>query len=262
MLFNDSHLLKGRLNVNKKGFGFLIIDNQDDLYVDSKNMNGALNNDIVVCEPITVNGKTEAKVIKVLKKQNNLIVGEFNIDEDGYTFTPDDEKIKAEIILDEKSINGLVDGNKIQVSIIKNISKYKYLGEVVKVIGHKNDPGVDILSICYEHGITDTFSDETLKELESIPDKVYELTLPSGRKILPPNGRCWLYTKPRFQEMIDDNRIWFGEDGNNVPRVKRFLSEVKQGLTPMSIWKYTEVGHSQDAAQRLKELFGGKDLFD
>ena len=96
----------------------------------------------------------------------------------------------------------------------------------------------------------------------AIPDKVYELTLPSGRKILPPNGRCWLYTKPRFQEMIDDNRIWFGEDGNNVPRVKRFLSEVKQGLTPMSIWKYTEVGHSQDAAQRLKELFGGKDLFD
>lgn len=96
----------------------------------------------------------------------------------------------------------------------------------------------------------------------AIPDKVYELTLPSGKKIFPPNGRCWLYTKARFQEMIDDNRIWFGEDGNNVPRVKRFLSEVKQGLTPMSIWKYTEVGHSQDAAQRLKELFDGKDLFD
>lgn len=62
--------------------------------------------------------------------------------------------------------------------------------------------------------------------------------------------------------MINDNRIWFGPKGDNVPRVKRFLSEVKQGLTPMSIWKYTEVGHSQEASQKLKMLFDGKDLFD
>ena len=96
----------------------------------------------------------------------------------------------------------------------------------------------------------------------AIAEKVYELKLPSGRTILPPNGRCWLYTKSRFQEMINDNRIWFGLEGDSVPRVKRFLSEVKQGLTPMSIWKYTEVDHSQDAAQKLKALFDGKDLFD
>lgn len=62
--------------------------------------------------------------------------------------------------------------------------------------------------------------------------------------------------------MIADNRIWFGADGNNVPRVKRFLSEVKQGLTPMTIWKYTEVGHSQDATKKLKDLFDGHDYFD
>ncbi len=95
----------------------------------------------------------------------------------------------------------------------------------------------------------------------AIPEKVYEITTPNGRKILPPNGRCWLYTKERFQEMINDNRIWFGADGNNVPRVKRFLSEVKQGITPMTIWKYNEVGHSQDASQSLKKLFGGKSYF-
>ena len=79
---------------------------------------------------------------------------------------------------------------------------------------------------------------------------------------MPPSGRCWLYTKDKLMEVIADNRIWFGEDGGNVPRVKRFLSEVKQGLTPMTIWKYTEVGHSQDAAQKLKALFDGKDYFD
>lgn len=96
----------------------------------------------------------------------------------------------------------------------------------------------------------------------AIPEKIYEITAPNGRKILPPSGRCWLYTKARFEEMIADNRIWFGEDGNNVPRVKRFLSEVKQGMTPMTIWNYREVGHSQEASQKLKELFQGKAYFD
>lgn len=95
-----------------------------------------------------------------------------------------------------------------------------------------------------------------------VQSKVYELQLPSGRKILPPSGRCWLYTKERFEEMIADNRIWFGADGDNVPRLKRFLSEVKQGITPMSIWKHEEVGHSQSASQNLKKLFDGKAYFE
>jgi adenine-specific DNA-methyltransferase len=96
----------------------------------------------------------------------------------------------------------------------------------------------------------------------AIPEKVYEIVAPNGRKIMPPSGRCWLFTKDKLMEMIADNRIWFGEDGGNVPRLKRFLSEVKQGLTPMTIWKYSEVGHSQDAAKKLKDLFDGKDYFD
>lgn len=96
----------------------------------------------------------------------------------------------------------------------------------------------------------------------AVAEKIYEIITPTGKRIMPPSGRCWLYTKDRFQEMIADNRIWFGEDGNNVPRVKRFLSEVKQGLTPMTIWKYSEVGHSQDATKALKDLFDGKAYFD
>lgn len=93
-------------------------------------------------------------------------------------------------------------------------------------------------------------------------EKVYEITTPSGRKVLPPNGYCWRLTKERFEEFLADNRIWFGEDGNNVPRIKRFLSEVKEGITPMTIWKYTDVGHSQEAKQKLKDLFDGKAYFD
>lgn len=95
----------------------------------------------------------------------------------------------------------------------------------------------------------------------AIQEKVYEIVSPSGRVLLPPSGRCWLYTKERFEEMIADNRIWFGTDGNNVPRVKRFLSEVKEGITPMSIWKYNEVGHSQDATKELKDIFNGEARF-
>lgn len=96
----------------------------------------------------------------------------------------------------------------------------------------------------------------------AVPEKVYELVSTSGKIFLPPSGRCWLYSKARFQEMIADNRIWFGANGNNMPRVKRFLSEVKEGLTPMSIWKHEDVGHSQDASQKLKKLFDDKSFFE
>ncbi|MBV2195351.1 MAG: site-specific DNA-methyltransferase [Flavobacterium sp.] len=96
----------------------------------------------------------------------------------------------------------------------------------------------------------------------AISEKIYEIKTPSGKVVLPTSGRCWLFTKERYEEMLADNRIWFGENGSNVPRVKKFLTEVKQGITPMTIWKYSEVGHSQEAAQRLKELFDGKDIFD
>ena len=105
-----------------------------------------------------------------------------------------------------------------------------------------------------------TSSDMTVGPV--VEEKVYEITTQSGKVLSPPSGRCWLFTKERFNEMLEDNRIWFGKDKNNVPRVKKFLTEVKEGITPVTLWKYTEVGHSQGAAQKLKNLFDGKDLFD
>lgn len=95
-----------------------------------------------------------------------------------------------------------------------------------------------------------------------VESKVYEIITPSGRKVLPPSGYCWRLDEKTFNQYVQDNRIWFGPDGNNVPRIKRFISEVKQGITPMTVWKYSEVGHSQDAAQKLKKLFDGKSYFD
>ena len=186
MLFENSHLLKGRLSVNKKGFGFVIVDGRDeDIYIDAKNMNGALNNDLVVVEELKgQNGKkTEGRVVKVLKKENNLIVGEYKIIDGNPHFIPDDKKLRMEIILDNKDLDDLVDGHKIQVSIVKEMGKYKYLGEVVKIIGHKNDPGVDILSIIYDHGINDTFTDEVMEEVNALPSEVLDSDR-KGRKDL------------------------------------------------------------------------------
>lgn len=95
-----------------------------------------------------------------------------------------------------------------------------------------------------------------------IQEKVYEIITPSGRSVYPPKGYCWRYTKEKLKEQILDNRIWFGSEGNNVPRIKRFLSEVKSTITPMTIWKHEDVGHSQDANQKLKKLFNGNAYFD
>lgn len=81
---------------------------------------------------------------------------------------------------------------------------------------------------------------------------VYPVTCPSGRKIDgPPRGSYWRISKAKFDQLNEDNRIWWGEDGNNTPRLKRFLSEVKQGRTPQTLWSYKEVGHTQDAKRAL-----------
>ena len=89
----------------------------------------------------------------------------------------------------------------------------------------------------------------------------YPITTPSGRIVNPPAGYCWRFSKERFAELVADNRIWFGKDGNNVPAVKRFLTDVKEGITTMTIWKYTEVGHNQDAKKEVK-VFNSESVFD
>lgn len=89
----------------------------------------------------------------------------------------------------------------------------------------------------------------------------FTITTPSGRAIDPPAGRCWLYTEDRFAEMVADKRIWFGEKGNNAPRVKKFLSEVQAGLVPASIWMHTEVGTTGTAKAQLTRLFPGETPF-
>lgn len=83
---------------------------------------------------------------------------------------------------------------------------------------------------------------------------IYSVTCPSGRVVEgPPHGRYWVVSKEKFLELDRDGRIWWGKDGNNVPAIKRFLSEVRQGRVPQTFWPYSEVGHTQDAKKELLE---------
>ena len=89
----------------------------------------------------------------------------------------------------------------------------------------------------------------------------YPIQTPSGRLIEgPPGGNYWRVSEERLHQLVDDNRIWWGRDGNAIPQIKRFLSEVKQGVTPQTIWPYDEVGHTQEAKKEILNLFG-EDVF-
>lgn len=93
-------------------------------------------------------------------------------------------------------------------------------------------------------------------------DQFYSFTTPGGRVLEPPPGRCWTVTKPKLEELILDNRVWFGETSNNVPRRKLFLAEAKDGLTPHTLWTAAEVGTNDTAKKELINLFDGVEVFE
>ncbi len=105
-----------------------------------------------------------------------------------------------------------------------------------------------------------TSGDLSVKSYNANTD--YEIITPSGRKVNPPHGSCWRVSKQKFKELVDDNRIWFGTNGDNVPRLKRFSSEVQDGIVPTSLLYNKNVGHSQEGRQELKKIFDDKGYFD
>lgn len=164
----------GKLSVNKKGFGFVLLDKEEDLYIDKDNLNGAVHDDYVLAE-ITKSGiKREGRILKILKRQLDNLVGEIILKDNKKIIDLDDDKVNLILELDQESAKDCVEGSKVHLKILEERGKRKYLVAVDKVLGHKDDPGVDILSIAYKYNIQTDFSDDVLKELESIPSEVSE----------------------------------------------------------------------------------------
>ena len=184
LLANCPGLKIGKLSVSKKGFGFIILEKEDDLYVDSKNMNGAIQDDIVLAEVFMSGVRKEAKVIRVIKRDLKDVVGEILYDDKGNPYLDlEDDKKKITIELTKDSTKDCVEGHKVLVRILKEVNKNKYIAEVIKIIGHKNDPGTDILTIAYKHGIYEEFGDDVESELIDIPNEVDSKDLVNRRDL-------------------------------------------------------------------------------
>lgn len=181
LLKNCPGLKIGKLSLNKKGYGFVILEKEEDLYIPADMINGATHDDIVLAE-ITRHGvKPEGKVLRVIKRELKDMVGEIINYNGKFRFKNDDEKKDIIVILTEESTKNCVEGHKVLVHLIKELGEKRYLGEVKKILGHKDDPEVDILSIAYKYQIDPDFGEEVEKELEDIPTFVDEASL-IGRK--------------------------------------------------------------------------------
>ncbi len=173
MLFDNSHLRVGKLVVNKKGFGFVDINSDEDIYVHGSNMNGALHGDKVIVELINYNQvKQEGRILKIIDRQLENLVGEFYTKKNKSFVKLDNDKIKIKIEIDKKNRLGAIDGHKVLVKVTNKINDNLYRGQIIKIIGHKNDPGTDILSIAAKYNINDKFSKQTMKEANNIKQTV------------------------------------------------------------------------------------------
>lgn len=175
MLLENSHLRKGVMRANKKGFGFVEIENmEDDVYVSADNMNGAIHGDIVLVEITSKMNidRLEGRILKIVKREVNRYVGEINFEKGIGHVKLDDKKVKLDIEIKPEDSMNAVDGHKVVVELGNRINNFKYHGKVIDVIGHKNDPGVDILSVVYKYNINTEFTDEVKEQVASMPMEV------------------------------------------------------------------------------------------
>lgn len=183
LMKNCPGLKIGKITINKKGFGFLILDKEDDIYISSENIGNAINNDTVLIEIIKKGLKPEGRVIKIVKRDLENVVGEIYVNNNKIMLKPDDEKLDLTIFISKETSKNCVEGHKVLAHLTKNLGNKSYLADCLKIIGHKDDAGIDILSIAYKYNILPDFSKDTLKELESIPNEVDNADL-IGRKDL------------------------------------------------------------------------------
>ncbi|MBD9074714.1 ribonuclease R [bacterium] len=211
LLANCPSLKIGKYQANKKGFGFVLLNKEDDLYISGENSNGAIDGDIVLAEVLNKGIKPEGHIIKIIERNLHNLVGEIVSFKKGLGLKLDDERLDLNIKLDKKSLQGCVVGHKVLVKLTKEIGRKKYLGEVIKILGHKDDPGTDILSIAYKYDIEPDFSAETKEELLSLPEEVSPSDL-IGRRNLTDK---MIFTIDGEHTKDIDDAISLEKDGSN-----------------------------------------------
>ena len=180
-LYENTHLKVGKLSVSKNGYGFVLLSDEADIHIKKENMNGAIHNDLVAAEYIS---REEGKIVKIIDRSFDTIIGEYIIDENGKgKIIVDDSRIKIDIYIDDEHKGNVMSGHKVIVKPYTQISDTKYYGEVVKDLGHKDKPGIDIECKLYEHDIEPYFNDEVKEEIENIPSEVTEAELVGRRDL-------------------------------------------------------------------------------
>ncbi len=174
MAFEYSHLKKGKISVSEKGFGFIIMEGEEDIHVDNKHLNGAVDGDMVIAEITDKNtgAKKEGRVLRIASRNYGPVVGEYVYNEGKPTIISNDRKFKQKVVLTKESTKNAVDGHIVVANVIKELDRNTVLAEITNIIGHKNDVGVDIEAIVYKHMFSPKFPDEVLEELDDIPDEV------------------------------------------------------------------------------------------
>lgn len=211
LMENTKALKVGVLRINKNGNGFVSVKDGEDVFVYKTDLMGAINGDFVEVEITSkLDDPDPSGVIRhILKRDLKYVVGEMVVVNKKLSFKPDDEKLNVAFRITKESMKGCVEGHKVVVTILKEIRDRVFLGKVEKIIGHKNDPGVDILSIAAKHSIDPVFSDSVIEELKHIPDEVSEKEL-IGRKDLT-------------------NEMIFTIDGNDTKDIDDAISVKKNG---------------------------------
>ena len=171
MLFKYCHLKKGVINVNKSGDAYILLDNEK-IIIPNNYLNGAINKDYVNFEIDDSKNPIEGKVINIIKREYEEIPGEVISDNNKFYVIPSNPKLKIKIEIPTKDLNGAVVGTKVCAKINYGSTKNKCTGKITKIVGHKDDPGIDIKLIALEHNIPIDFNEKTIAELDNIPNEV------------------------------------------------------------------------------------------
>lgn len=239
----NTNFKTGRLLVNPKGYGFVVLDssfNEDDIYINGSNLSDARNNDIVIIEIINKSAR-EGRVVRILKRDDSTLVGEF-YELDGKFYVKPDKAGYSDIMIPSDKTKGAVPGHKVLIKPIRE--GHEYIGEVLRIIGHKNDVGVDILSYVYQYDFDPTYTDEVMNAVSSIPTEV---------SLTDMEGRTDLRSEMIFTIDGDDTK-----DIDDAISIKKLSEDMYQlGVHIADVSHYVEKGGAidKDAYERGTSVY-------